>query len=272
MTVLIREGSVSKDLHALAPILGLDTSAFLALCTDDRNPLDIAEEGHLDYMIRTLIGLGCAPLAVYRAASLTGARAFGLSDRGLSRRDAAPTSSCSTISKPARSPTSSPADASFADALFAGRGSVAPVGLDSVKARARRRRGFRRRRRCARDLRDRHRFRARSSPTHLRLRAAVARRRPARRSRRRTSAKVAVVARHGINRNIGRGFVKGFGLKRGAIASSVGHDSHNICVVGADDADMAAAVNRLIDTARAASVVVCGRRGSRASSRCRSPA
>ena len=58
--------------------------------------------------------------------------------------------------------------------------------------------------------------------------------------------KVAVVARHGVNRNIGRGFVKGFGLRRGAIASSVGHDSHNICVVGADDVDMAAAVNRLV--------------------------
>jgi adenine deaminase len=57
--------------------------------------------------------------------------------------------------------------------------------------------------------------------------------------------KVAVVARHGQNHNIGLGFVKGFGLKRGAIASSVGHDSHNICVVGADEADMAAAVNRL---------------------------
>jgi adenine deaminase len=59
--------------------------------------------------------------------------------------------------------------------------------------------------------------------------------------------KVAVVARHGKNRNIGRGFVKGFGLKRGAIASSIGHDSHNICVVGASDADMAVAVNRLIE-------------------------
>jgi adenine deaminase len=59
--------------------------------------------------------------------------------------------------------------------------------------------------------------------------------------------KVAVVARHGRNRNIGRGFVKGFGMKRGAIASSVGHDSHNICVVGAEDADMATAVNRLRD-------------------------
>ena len=57
--------------------------------------------------------------------------------------------------------------------------------------------------------------------------------------------KVAVVARHGVNHNIGLGFVKGFGLKRGAIASSVGHDSHNICVVGADDADMAVAVNRI---------------------------
>ena len=58
---------------------------------------------------------------------------------------------------------------------------------------------------------------------------------------------MAVVERHGRNGNIGRGFVHGFGLKQGAIASSVGHDSHNITVVGADDADMAAAVNRLID-------------------------
>jgi adenine deaminase len=60
-------------------------------------------------------------------------------------------------------------------------------------------------------------------------------------------AKVAVIARHGKNRNIGRGFVKGFGLKRGAIASSLGHDSHNLIVVGVDDADMAAAANRLIE-------------------------
>jgi adenine deaminase len=59
--------------------------------------------------------------------------------------------------------------------------------------------------------------------------------------------KVAVIERHGKNGNIGRGFVRGFGLKRGAIASSVGHDSHNISVIGATDADMAVAVNRLIE-------------------------
>jgi len=57
--------------------------------------------------------------------------------------------------------------------------------------------------------------------------------------------KVCVVARHGKNRNIGRGFVKGFGLKGVALASSIGHDSHNVCVVGDNDADMAVAVNRL---------------------------
>jgi len=59
--------------------------------------------------------------------------------------------------------------------------------------------------------------------------------------------KVAVVARHGINGNIATAFVHGFGMKRGAIASSVGHDSHNITVVGANEADMAVAVNRLIE-------------------------
>jgi adenine deaminase len=58
--------------------------------------------------------------------------------------------------------------------------------------------------------------------------------------------KVCVVGRHGKNRNIGRGFVKGFGLKGAALASSIGHDSHNVCVIGDRDADMAAAVNRLI--------------------------
>jgi adenine deaminase len=58
--------------------------------------------------------------------------------------------------------------------------------------------------------------------------------------------KVCVLERHGRNGNIGRGFVKGFGFRHGALASSVGHDSHNICVVGANDQDMAVAVNRLL--------------------------
>jgi adenine deaminase len=58
--------------------------------------------------------------------------------------------------------------------------------------------------------------------------------------------KICVLERHGRNGNIGRGFVKGFGFREGALASSVGHDSHNLCVVGTNDEDMAVAVNHLL--------------------------
>ncbi len=60
MHILVREGSVSKDLHALMPILTERLSPFLALCTDDRNPLDIAEQGHLDYIIREAISISAS--------------------------------------------------------------------------------------------------------------------------------------------------------------------------------------------------------------------
>ena len=83
MQVLIREGTVSKDLNALVSLIDDFTSPFLGLCTDDRNPLDIHEEGHLDHLVRRAIALGAPPAAVYRAASWSAARGFGLTDRGL---------------------------------------------------------------------------------------------------------------------------------------------------------------------------------------------
>ncbi len=244
MTVLIREGSVSKDLHALAPLLTISTSPFLAFCTDDRNPLDIAEEGHLDFLIRTAISLGVPPLAAYRSASLTAATAFGLRDRGMiapgKRADIVlldDLEACAVSDVIAGGVLVGPE-------AYEGRSPVAPVGLDSMKAR----------RVTAED------FRAPANGTTAHVIGVI----PGKIITRhltmdlpvvggamqpdfeRDAVKVAVVARHGVNDNIGRGFVHGFGLKRGAIASSVGHDSHNICVVGADDADMAAAVNRLV--------------------------
>lgn len=243
MTVLIREGSVSKDLHALHGLVTEALSPFIALCTDDRNPLDIAEEGHIDGMIRDLIRLGATPLAAYRAASHSAARAFGLADRGLVAPgyradlvvlDDLPTCAVAQVIAAGRI---------VDDALFAGRPAVAPVGRNSVKAHrveaadfavrggpATRVIGVDPGRIITRDLRMTLPVRDGARQVDLGQDAV----------------KVAVVARHGLNRNIGTGFVHGFGMKRGAVASSVGHDSHNICVVGADEADMAVAVNRLI--------------------------
>ncbi len=243
MHVLIREGSVSKDLHALLPIITERNSPFIALCTDDRNPLDIAEEGHLDFMIRTAIAGGAPPLAVYRAASVSAARAFGLADRGLVapgwRADLAVLDDLAECRVSGVIAAGRPVDA----ALFAARRAVQPVGRASVKAR----------RVEASD------FRARGAGPSTPVIGVVPGRiitdhltfdLPFADGERRIdtdqdAVKVAVVERHGVNGNIGVGFVHGFGLKQGAIASTVGHDSHNICVVGANDGDMAIAVNRL---------------------------
>ena len=245
MTILIREGSVSKDLDALAGILDESTATLMALCTDDRNPLDIGEEGHLDFMIRRLIALGRPRHAVYRAASLSGARAFGLRDRGLVapgwRADLVLLSDLDRCGVEQVISGGRVVD----DSLFAERSPLPPVGLVSVRRAPVSARDFRiaaRRNRmpvigakAGRIITDHLVF---DMPAEVgEVRADL----------KQDLIKVAVVARHGVNENIGRGFVHGFGLTRGAIASSVGHDSHNITVVGVEDSDMAAAVNRIIE-------------------------
>lgn len=243
MRVLIREGSVSKDLHALAPLLIERFAPYLCLCTDDRNPLDIAEHGHLDYMIRTAIALGADPLAVYRAASLSAAEAFGLKDRGLiapgKRADIAVIDGLESC----RVSQVFAGGVEISDAAFAARQLIDPVARHSVKA----------------PLIEPHHFRTGGNRVetpvigilpgkiitqHLTFDIA-----PEDGDKRpdiaRDLVKIAVIERHGVNGNRATGFVKGFGLARGAIGSTVCHDHHNIAVVGADYADMALAVQRL---------------------------
>ena len=245
MRVLIREGSVSKDLHALHPILTERHSPYLCLCTDDRNPLDIAEHGHLDHMIRTAIALGCSPLAVYRAASLSAAEAFGLKDRGLiapgKRADIAVIDSLEGCHAALVLAGGVIAD----DAAFAKRRIVAPVARGSVKSVTLKAEDFRT---------GGNRIETpvigilpgKIITEHLTypIPPENGDKRP---DLSRDLVKIAVIERHGVNGNRATGFVKGFGLKRGAIGSTICHDHHNIAVVGADYADMALAANRLVE-------------------------
>jgi adenine deaminase len=244
MQVLIREGSASKDLAALAPLITEFSSPFLGLCTDDRNPLDIYEEGHVDYLVRRAIALGAPVAATYRTASWSAARGFGLTDRGLVAPgyladllllDDLETCAVSAVFRRGRAIT--------ADS-FAGRAMPAAPGGNTMQRASVTAEAFRV---------------AASGPASAvigiipgkilteHLRAEL----PFRDGLRHADPehdllKICVLERHGRNGNIGRGFVRGFGFRRGALASSVGHDSHNICVVGANDQDMALAANRLL--------------------------
>ncbi|WP_372603986.1 adenine deaminase [Actibacterium sp.] len=243
MRVLIREGSVSKDMHALQPVLTDTTAPYMCLCTDDRNPLDIAEHGHLDYMIRTLISLGCSPLATYRAASLSAAEAFGLKDRGQiapgKRADIVALSSLNDC----RAEMVFCGGVQATDAAFAAREVLPPVARHSVNAPRVQAAHFR----TTANHEDTDVIgilpgKIITEHLHEVIPVVGGDKRP---DTARDLVKIAVIERHGKNGNIATGFVRGFGLQRGAIASTVCHDHHNIACVGADYADMALAANRL---------------------------
>jgi adenine deaminase len=244
MQVLIREGSVAKDVATLAAAITPETSALCGFCTDDRNPVDIFEQGHIDHLVRTAIAGGVPLLHAYRTASWSAAQGFGLRDRGLiapgKRADILLLDDLETCA--IRSVFSAGRLADEID--FAARTGPPPIGLDSMKLDPVAPADF---------------ATPASGPggpvigiipgkivtEHLTMTL------PYRNGERGVDLandvlKIAVLARHGKNRNIGKGFVQGFGIQRGALASSVGHDSHNVCVTGASDADMALAVNRII--------------------------
>ena len=243
MRVLIREGSVSKDMEALLPLLDERTSPYMCLCTDDRNPLDIGEHGHLDFVIRTAIARGVPPLAIYRAASLSGAEAFGLKDRG----QIAPGKRADIVALGSLENCDAHivfcGGVQVGQAAFDARKIVPPIGRGSVRARPV----------TASDFRTTSNkpdtdvigiLPGKIITEHLHFDIAITDgdKRP---DLTRDLVKIAVVERHGINGNIATGFVQGFGLQRGAIASTVCHDHHNIACVGVDYDDMALAAKRL---------------------------
>ncbi len=247
MHILLREGSIAKNVTTLASLLTETTWMRCGFCTDDRNPLEIREEGHIDHALRLAIRAGAPVLAVYRAATLGAAMAFGLGDRGIiapgKRADLVVLDDLNEVRVAEVIVGGRPA----AEVSALPREHPAPPGYGSV-------------RRPSVSAAELALDGSREVPVigalpfslltdHL---EAVPDADP-------EIARLAVLERHGLNGNIGRGWVKGFGPIKGAIASSIGHDSHNLITVGDNPADMAAAANHLIAIQGGAVVVSDGR-------------
>ncbi|MBI1861209.1 MAG: adenine deaminase [Deltaproteobacteria bacterium] len=242
MSVWIREGSVAKDLDALVPLLNVATSIGIGFCTDDRNPLDIETEGHIDHLVRRAINRGVCPEVAFRSASWSVANHYGLRDRGA----IAPGRLADIVI------LDDPKTVAIRDVFRLGRLAseidfgAAPVRImDSMKAKAP----------ADADLAG--------SQGNVHIIEVTAGKiltgRSVGRHDARGVAHLSVLERHGHGGRPVNAYVRGFGEKLdGAIASSVGHDSHNLIVVGSNVTDMKTALASLIECGGGFAVVKDG--------------
>ncbi len=249
MHVLVREATAARNLHALIPAITPENARRFAFATDDRHPADLIEEGSIDHSLRLAIAAGLPPMTALRMATLNAAETFGLTDRGAigpgRRADLVVTPSLTDFR---------------AVKVFAGGKLVAengaPVGEWPLpQADESRVRGS-----IHVDV-DALSFRIPAEGTRIRaigvipdqivtderIMDATIVNGEAISDVARDLVKMATIERHNHTGRIGLGFVHGLGLKRGAIAGSVGHDCHNITVAGVNDAEMRAAVRAVKD-------------------------
>ncbi len=247
MHIMIRQGSTARNLRDLLPIVNIGCARRLMFCTDDRHPHDLLDDGHIDTIVREAVTRGIDPVLAIQMATINPAEYFGLTHLGaLAPGRQADFVVFSDLTAPVieevycrgirvaengtmrpdiQVPPSPPVRPSirvngdkidFAVKAATNRMRVITIVADQVITGQQ------------------------VQQTPLSDGLAVAR--PDR-----DLLKIAVVERHHGTGNVGKGFVKGLGLKKGALASSVAHDSHNIIIAGTNDRDMKAALAAVID-------------------------
>ena len=239
--IMIREGTAARNLEALMPLLTSQYVDRCMFCTDDKHPNDLLEKGHIDYIVKKAISLGADPIVAVKAACHNAARYFLLNNRGAiapgylgdfviiddfqhfeiemvykrgilmydgQLRDFPAPEIDPYLVKRAHD-TFHVAHLTAED--FSDGRPHAVIGMIPGEI-------------VTQDA---------SYADHADPEQDI--------------LKIAVIERHKNTHHIGLGYIKGYGLKRGAVATSISHDSHNIIVVGATDEDMATAANRIVE-------------------------
>jgi len=246
LTLFIREGTTTRNLRPLLPVVTPENHHRICFCTDDRQPDSLLNEGSIDYMVRVAIQAGIDPIMAIRMGTINTANYFRLYRHGAIApgryADLVVFSDLYDLR----------AEMVFRAGTLAARDGVVvhertplrkidirssvnvrPDRLDfSIPAQGDKVR-------VIESVGDQVVTGSRIMPARIVDGEAVA-------DPDRDLLKIAVVERHRATGNMGKGFITGFGLKRGAIAGTVAHDHHNLIVIGADDRSMRRAVLEVI--------------------------
>ena len=256
MYVLIRDATNARNLDALLPLVTPTNSRRFCLCTDDRTPVDLLEEGSVDAMVRRAIAFGVEPVTAIRMATLNPAEWFGLHDRGaVAPGRLADFFIFDDLAKPTarivyvggrRFDRLDPGLARKVDIPPALARSVRWAEVDfTIPARPGRIR-------VIGSVPDQITTTSLLETPTVEKGNAVA-------DPQRDLLKIAVIERHRGSGKVGLGFIRGFGLRCGAIAGTFVHDHHNLAVIGCDDGSMQAAARAVAQMQGGLAVVEGGK-------------
>lgn len=237
--IMIRQGTAGRNLEALVPLLNGDTYTRCLFATDDKHPGELSENGHIDYIIKKAISSGVKPEIAYKVASFNAAQYFKLPQRGaiapgyiadMVLLDDIQNVAISAVYKNGKMPELTVKENSDVDSALNARArrtmNTAKITEKSI--------GITKSSEKVIGL-----INGQIVTTDEGEAESI--------DIQNDILKVCVVERHKNTGHIGRCYIKGYGLKSGAVATSIAHDSHNIIAVGTNDSDIVTAVNTIID-------------------------